>query len=228
MIIGGGALLDVPATWCTPIWRRERAGAVSSWEPRVRQDTRVPRPVTHLVVVGVDGAGRTHRLKEIAEAAGPAALQLAAPLDRPGELAAHLAAGRTQGLLVLVDDVHRLAGDELAALAAAARQGVAMVIARRPDLDRRELAELDEAVAARGGVELLAPLDLAGVTTLVAQVTGRPAPPQAATAIWAASAGLPAIAAALAASPAGQPGVPPPALVARVQWRRDRLRDEPR
>jgi DNA-binding CsgD family transcriptional regulator len=173
--------------------------------------------VTHLVVVGVDGAGRTHRLQEIAEAAGPAVLPLAAPLDRPGELAAQLASGPAQGLLVLVDDAHRLAGDQLTALAAAARQGVAMVIARRPSLDRRELAELDEAVAVRGGVELLAPLDLAGVTTLVARVTGRPASPPAAIAIWEASAGLPAIAAALAAAPAGPPGAPPPALVARVQ-----------
>jgi DNA-binding CsgD family transcriptional regulator len=173
--------------------------------------------VTHLVVVGVDGAGRTHRLTEIAKAAGAAVLPLAAPLDQPGELAAQLAAGRSQGLLVLVDDAHRLAGDQLAALAAAVRQGAAMVIARRPSLDRPDLAELDEAVAVRGRVELLAPLDLAGVTTLVARVTGRPASPHAAIAILEASAGLPALAAALAAAPAGPPGVPPPALVARVQ-----------
>ena len=170
-----------------------------------------------LVVVGVDGAGRTHRANEIAAARAAASCTSAAPLDTPGELAAQLAAARAQGLLVLVDDAHRLAGDQLAALAAAARQGVSMVVARRPSLYRAELADLDEAVAGRGRLESLAPLDVAAIGTLVARVTGRRTAPESAAAVWKASAGLPAVAAALAAATDSPPGVPPPALVARVQ-----------
>ncbi|MEU4422842.1 LuxR C-terminal-related transcriptional regulator [Actinoplanes sp. NPDC024001] len=156
------------------------------------------------VVVGVDGSGRTHRLRRLATEASAAVWW---PTG--------LTTARAENQLVVVDDAHRLDPAALAELAAAARDGVPMVIARRPTIDRPELAELDEAVAA-GGVELLGALDADGVARLVATVTGRPVSPEVAEAVFAASAGLPAVAAAVATAP---PGAPPPALLARVQRR---------
>jgi hypothetical protein len=61
-----------------------------------------------MVVVGVDGAGRTHRLTELATAAGGQAMRVG-PGNEAAELRAGLAAAREDGSLVLVDDVHRLA-----------------------------------------------------------------------------------------------------------------------
>ncbi|HEX6967860.1 MAG TPA: helix-turn-helix transcriptional regulator [Micromonosporaceae bacterium] len=163
------------------------------------------------VVVGVDGSGRTHRLAQLAAAVrGP--VRHVSPSTAPDPVA--LTAADTQ--LVVVDDAHRLPAKVLLDLAAAARHGCPMIIARRPTIDRPELAELDDAVAARGEVEFLRPLDRAGIATLIGTVTGRPAPAATVTAVLDASAGLPAIAAALAAAPAGEP---PPALAARLQRR---------
>ncbi|BEL04731.1 helix-turn-helix transcriptional regulator [Actinoplanes sichuanensis] len=153
------------------------------------------------VVVGVDGSGRTHRLRMLAAtASGPVTWFTAPPVpdDR----------------LVLVDDAHRLDPSALKILAAAARAGTPVAIARRPTITGPELAELDEAASA-DGVELLAPLDRDGVARLVATVTGRPVSPEVATAVFEASGGLPALAVALATTPAGVP----PVLLARVQRR---------
>jgi DNA-binding NarL/FixJ family response regulator len=171
------------------------------------------------VVVGVDGAGRTHRLDAIAAAAHRPVTMI----DAAGgvdDVSARLATALTGGHLVVVDDADRLPTEILQALAAAARQGVAMAIARRPTLDRPELAALDEVVAANGGVETLAPLDDDGVAAVLAAVTGRPVTPAAVPPLREASAGLPAVAALLAAVP---PGTVPPALVARTQQRLARL-----
>ena len=168
--------------------------------------------VAHHVVVGVDGAGRTHRLREIAAAAGDATW-----LDTSaGALPDRLAAARTAGSLIVVDDAHRLPADDLMLLAAAARRGTPLAVARRPTIDRPELAELDEQLAARGRIELLAPLDLDGVTALVHRVTGQRPAAETAAAVLRASAGLAAVAAAIAPAPDGPP---PAALVARVQRR---------
>lgn len=168
------------------------------------------------VVVGVDGAGRTRRLDEIAATAAGAALRVIPPVGTLDEVAAQLATAAADGRLVLVDDAHRLGADELRLLAATARRGVAMVVARRPTIDSAELADLDEAVGARGAVEQLEPLGVEEVTALIAAVTGRPAGVDASAAVHAASAGLPAVAVAVALAPRG---VPSPALVARVQRR---------
>jgi DNA-binding CsgD family transcriptional regulator len=156
------------------------------------------------VVVGVDGAGRTHRLDQIAAAADGPVVRVSAPAA--ADLAEVLGRAATDGALVLVDDAHRLGADELAALAAAARRGVAMVISRRPTIGSPALADLDEAVGGR--VEQLGPLDPA---TLVA-LTGWT--PQGAAGLADASGGLPAIAVGLESS-----GSPSPSLVARVQRR---------
>ena len=160
-------------------------------------------------VVGVDGAGRTHRLRRLAAAATTPVWWYSGAPD------AGLVAARADGCLVVVDDAHRLDAATLRELTAAARDGVPMVISRRPTIDRPELAELDDAVAARG-VEVLGPLDRDGVARLVATVTGRPVSPEVAAAVFAASAGLPGVAAAVATAP---PGAPAPALLARVQRR---------
>src|SRR5687768_2382302 len=106
------------------------------------------RQLTVTAVVGVDGAGRTHRLRRLAAGAGSAVWWL------PGPGGAGLAAARADGCLIIVDDAHRLDAAILREFAGAARDGVPMVISRRPTIDRAELAELDEAVAA-GGVEVL-------------------------------------------------------------------------
>ena len=163
-------------------------------------------------VVGVDGAGRTYRLRQLAAATTTPVCWLSGP--RAG-VTASLAAAQAEGRLVIVDDAHRLDTATLRELSAAARGGVPMVISRRPTIDRSELSELDEAVAA-GGVELLGPLDRDGVARLVATVTGRPVSPETAAAVFEASAGLAAVAAAVANAP---PGAPAPALLARVQRR---------
>jgi DNA-binding CsgD family transcriptional regulator len=171
------------------------------------------------VVVGVDGAGRTHRLGAIAAAAGVPVTTVDSA-DDGGNLAERLAAARDSGHLVVVDDADRLPDAVLAQLAAAARQGTAMAIARRPSLDRPALAALDEVVAAGGAVETLAPLDDDGVAAVLAAVTGRPSSPEVVGPVRAASAGLPALVAMLAAAPSGSP---PPALLARMQQRLARL-----
>jgi DNA-binding CsgD family transcriptional regulator len=156
------------------------------------------------VVVGVDGAGRTHRLRQLA--AGAPAWWVG-----HGDLQAGLATARDDGLVVVADDAHRLTSDALRALAAAARDGLRVIVARRPTITSAELADLDE-VAAADGVELLDPLTRDEVGTLVAGVTGRPVSPEVVAEVHERSAGLPGVAVVLARSAA-------PALLARVQRR---------
>ncbi len=143
------------------------------------------------------------------------------PLATLEALGTALADATARGCVVLIDDPHRLDPAALSTLGAAARAGVPMVLARRPTIDSRELADLDGALSARGSVEQLAPLDLAGTLALAEAVTGRPLSPTDAAAVYAASAGLPAVVSALVVAPSLQaPGDPvPAALVARVQRR---------
>ncbi len=168
------------------------------------------------VVIGVDGAGRTRRLDEIGAATDGAVVRVNPPVGTVDDLAAQVAGAAGDGRIVLVDDAHRLGPDELRLLTSIARQGTAMVIARRPTITSAELADLDGVVASRGAVEELQPLDVAAVSALVATATGRPAGLDVGAAVHAGSAGLPAVAVALALTP---PGVPSPALVARIQRR---------
>jgi DNA-binding CsgD family transcriptional regulator len=168
------------------------------------------------VVVGVDGAGRTHRLGELAAAARVPVVRVDGRVGADPDLAGRLAAARPGDCLVVVDDAHRLPAETLRALATAAERGVAMAISRRPTVDRPELAALDRAVSAQGPVELLGPLDDDALAALVSTVTGRSVTAEAVAAVRDASAGRPVVAAAVAAGP---PGAPAPALVARVQQR---------
>jgi DNA-binding CsgD family transcriptional regulator len=172
------------------------------------------------VVVGVDGAGRTHRLGEIAAAAQLEVVRIDGHGGAGAELAQRLASATPGGCLVVVDDAHELSGEALQRLAAVARSGVAMAISRRPTVDRPELAELDEAVAAHGPVEQLGRLDDRALAELVSGVTGGTADPELVASVRAASAGHPAVAAAVAGAP---PHTPSPALVARLQRRLARL-----
>jgi hypothetical protein len=98
------------------------------------------------VVVGVDGAGRTHRL-------GQLAAELGVAISRPTPATVHdlLATGDP----IVVDDAHRLDVAVLTALTDAAESGHRVVVARRPHLRPPQLAALDDALAARGEVELL-------------------------------------------------------------------------
>jgi hypothetical protein len=166
------------------------------------------------VVVGVDGAGRTHRLREVAVAATILVVHIRPPGPSTDALATMLADAVDQDGLVLVDDAHRLGPDELRLLAASARKGTAMVVARRPTIGSMELAALDEAVTARGSVEQLAPLEADADAALVAAATGRPPDVTAAATVHTLSGGLPAVAALVTLAPSG---VPSPSLMARVQ-----------
>jgi hypothetical protein len=148
------------------------------------------------VVVGVDGAGRTHRLRQLLAAAAHG--WWFTGVDG-------LAAARES--LVVVDDAHRLDPTALRALVAAARSGTRLAISRRPTISSPELAELDELVAA-DGVEVLRPLDRDGVAALLATVTRRPVSPEAAAKAHEASAGMPVVVVGT-----------PDALLARVQRR---------
>ena len=56
-------------------------------------------------VVGVDGAGRTYRLRQLAAATTTPVWWLSGP---PAGVTAGLAAARAEGRLVIVDDAHRL------------------------------------------------------------------------------------------------------------------------
>ena len=131
------------------------------------------------VVVGVDGAGRTHRLRAILASARDG--RWFTGVDDLGTAS-----------FVVVDDAHRLDAATLLALTAAARNGTKLAIARRPTITSRELAELDE-LAAEDGVEVLAPLDRDGVAAVLAEVTGRAVSPEVAAEAHAASAGMPVV-----------------------------------
>ncbi len=143
------------------------------------------------VVVGVDGAGRTFRLRRLAAESGTPVWWAA------GDLAPGLAQATSDGALVLVDDAHRLGPAALDALSSVARAGVPMHISRRPTIDSPALAALDEAVAG-GGVEVVGPLSVDEVAALVATITGRTVSPQTAAAVHDASSGMAVVAAALA------------------------------
>ncbi|ROO51554.1 regulatory LuxR family protein [Micromonospora sp. Llam0] len=165
------------------------------------------------VVVGVDGSGRTRRLGEIATAAGRPAVRVSpATTD---DLQVLLDRARADDALVLVDDAHHLEPAILRSLTVAARGGVSMAIARRPTITGPELADLDEVVAGQGPVEQLGPLPSAALAELAKEVLGRPATSEQLDALQVASAGLAAVAVAVAADPSGTP----PALVARLQRR---------
>jgi len=170
-------------------------------------------PAGPAVIVGVDGSGRTHRLGQIAAAAAArGVIRVNPPIGDTAQLDADLAAVGER--LVLVDDAHRLTEDQAARLVAAARRGVAMVIARRPTIPTPAHAELDEAVG--GPVEQLRPLDETGVARILSARTGHAVSPEQVADVWARSGGLPAIVAALAEAPADGPN---PSLVARIHRR---------
>ena len=155
------------------------------------------------VIIGVDGSGRTHRLSALAAADSRDAVWVGA-----SDVEATLASAASGDALVVVDDADLLGADELAALTAAARAGVPMMISRRPTLDRAELAELDGALIAAGGrVEALQPLAPPDVALLVRKVVGTTPDQSQIEWILAESCGLPAIAAALGTGLPASPSV---------------------
>lgn len=165
-------------------------------------------PVT--VVVGVDGSGRTHRLEQLAAGTGASVVRLTWTTAPGPALKAVLDAGAA-GATVVVDDAHRLDAEVLGELVAAVHSGVDMILARRPSVTGPGLADLDDALAARGAVELLGPLDDEALAALLG-----PANAHRLEQVRQHSGGLAALAALIASVP---PGERPPALVARVQRR---------
>lgn len=147
----------------------------------------VARPVT--VVVGVDGAGRSHRLRE--EVVGRKAIWIdrAATLE---EVGAAILTGRQSDTVLVVDDAHLHPAAAQRALAAGGRVGVALLIGRRPAIPTAELADLDAAAAAQGAVVELGPLDDEAATAALARITGAPVDPAAAADRNRRAGGLPA------------------------------------
>ncbi|HEY6794847.1 MAG TPA: LuxR C-terminal-related transcriptional regulator [Kineosporiaceae bacterium] len=166
-------------------------------------DGGVRPPVT--VIVGVDGAGRSHRLAELIAVIGADAVRVGAGSAVP-DLMAEL---KADGGVLVVDDAHRLPAALLGDLVPLAESGVPMVLARRPTVTSPQLAELDAVLAGRGTVEVLHPLDEAAVAELLGVLEAHRT-----AEVLAASCGHPAVAAALAAVPRSE--LPAP-LVARVQ-----------
>ncbi len=175
-----------------------------------------PGPGRVCVVVGVDGSGRSHRMDQLAALEGHAVERVVVPVADLDAFSARLAAAAEARQLVVVDDVHRLDAGALHMLTAAARDGLDVLVSRRPTIGSPALAELDEVLAARGAAQHLRPLDAQGVERLVARVRGQHPPTEEVERILHASAGLPATAAALAL--ASGPG-DVPALAARVERR---------
>lgn len=175
-----------------------------------------PGPVPVRVVVGVDGSGRSHRLDELAAQKVPSAQRVAAPQPDAAALLAVLADAAATGRLVVVDDVHRLDDESLRTLTSTARDGLDVLVSRRPTIASAELAELEEVLARRGRTEHLHPLDAAEVERLVASMQGRRPPAEEVERILLASAGLPAYVVALAGAAGGDPAS---ALLARVERR---------
>ena len=157
------------------------------------------------VVVGVDGAGRTHRLRELA-AAAPGPVRWVLP---DGAL---VPANPSTDTTLVVDDPHRLDEATLRTVAAAARGGVRVLLGRRPTIGGAALADLDAAVSATTRVEILQPLDDAAVARIVGDAYGRPSTSDETARVRDASAGLPVFATALAAGDDG-------AILLRVQRR---------
>jgi DNA-binding CsgD family transcriptional regulator len=170
------------------------------------------------VVVGVDGSGRTHRLARLAGTDPDRAVEwITAPVADAETLAARLGQAAAVGRLVVADDVHRLDDAALRVLTSAVRSGLDLLVSRRPAIGTAALAELDDALAHRGGdTEDLHPLDAAGLMALMATLTGRPPAVEDVERVLAATAGLPALAALIALAPPA-PAVPP--LAARVERR---------
>ncbi|WP_028569428.1 helix-turn-helix transcriptional regulator [Salinispora tropica] len=176
----------------------------------------IPGADATTVVVGVDGAGRSRRLRDLAAALDCPARWVTLP-SSDAVLDLVLTEARAEGAVVIVDDAHHGHPSSWRALTAAARVGQAMLIARRPIVRAAELADLDQVVAAAGTVDQLGPLDAAGVAAVVAEA-GLAEPDEATIEeILTASRGMAAIAASLAA--ATSQGSVPAALRARVQRR---------
>lgn len=157
------------------------------------------------VIVGVDGAGRSHRLRQLT-AQHDGTVRAVAPATTADDLE-RLLDSADERTLVVVDDAHLLDAEPLRLLAEAAANGVDVAATRRPSLSSTALAALDAALSVRGSLERLGPLDEAAVAALLP----RTAAPDT---VRAATGGLPALVTAV--SPA-EPAHAPPALVARVQ-----------
>ncbi len=157
-----------------------------------------------VVVVGVDGSGRTHRLAQLA---GPDAVWPPRFRDT-ADLVALVEKALEERAEIVVDDAHLRPPELLRRLAQAVEDGAVVLIARRPTVRLPELAALDGAVAATGAVEMLAPLPDETIATLLGD---------APAATVAACAGSPTVAAALVGWSGADPM--PAALTALVQRR---------
>src|SRR5690606_18236661 len=206
----GRDLGTVDAASCEGGWDARAAGASVSGPSMTGASAAGSASVDVSVIVGVDCSGRTHRLELIAATAQRPVLRVNPPGLDADRLAKDLA--EAGDALVLVDDAHRLSGDELAALTAAARRGTAIILARRPSIPSPAHADLEEALPGR--VEQLQPLEAAAIGELMARCWERPVTPAEAESLHAACGGLPGIAVLL--TPPAEPG---PSLVARVQRR---------
>ena len=166
------------------------------------------------VVIGVDGSGRTHRLKQLA---GPDAVWVPR-FGRGPDLEDPVGTAVDERRPLVVDDAHLRRPEQLARLAQAAEEGATVLLARRPTVRLPELAALDGIVASTGTVEMLGPLRDETISALLRDTSTEPFDADVQALAVAASAGSPAIAAALVGWSGDDASLPPP-LTALVQRR---------
>jgi DNA-binding CsgD family transcriptional regulator len=116
----------------------------------------------YAALIGVGGSGKSHALALIG-----------AECDRVGRSVTVFEPSLDAGTdrLIVVDDAHRLSDDDLGRLTNLVRRGGASVlVAVRPALDRPALGDLIAAVADRGSLVRLGPLDDADLGAAIAVV----------------------------------------------------------
>lgn len=106
------------------------------------------------VIVGIDGSGRTHRLRRETRTAAPQVL-----VPRRADLArvTALVASAPAGSVLVLDDAHEASPDVLLVLLEAVQDGRSVALARRPGAASPELGDLEDAVLESGRLVTLAP-----------------------------------------------------------------------
>lgn len=126
-----------------------------------------------VLVLGVGGSGRTHRLRELAD--GDAvwlSVTVLRPLDRSAVEAALEAARATESPMVVVDDAQWATDDALHALIDAVGP-VRVIASMRPWPASAGTRAFADVLGTQGSVERLDRLDDSGVASVVSGVTGR-------------------------------------------------------
>lgn len=146
---------------------------------------------TSVLVVGVGGSGRTHRLRELAVDADTwlSGTPLR-PIDRPAVEAAIITASASDGHALVVDDLQWFEDEALDALIGAIQAGSVRVLASMRSWPSTNMTTaLADILGSTAEVERLDRLDDAGVAAVVSGVTGRASSTELISTILAATGG---------------------------------------